>query len=84
MIFDEESLYDEDGFSDIEAMDAFMDVVKSHESKQKPSEIEAYLNDCKAFFRSVYNLGIEDGFLLAIESKEIINNINNNNSNNQK
>jgi hypothetical protein len=82
MIFDEESLYDEDGFSDIEAMDAFMDVVKSHESKQKPSEIEAYLNDCKSFFRSVYNLGIEDGFLLAIKSKEIINNINNNNTNN--
>jgi hypothetical protein len=76
MIFDDEGLYDEDGFSDIEALDAFMDVVRSHETKQKPSEIEAYLNDCKSFFRGVYNLGVEDGFSLAIESREEVNKIN--------
>ena len=79
MIFEDDNCYDDHGFSEIETLDAFMDVVHQHASKQKPSEIEAYLNDCKAFFRGVYNLGIEDGFCLAIESKEVINQINKNN-----
>jgi hypothetical protein len=78
MIFEDDFFYDDEGFSEIETFDAFMEVVKSHTERQTPSQIENYINDCKAFFRSVYNLGIEDGFLLAIESKENVDQLKDN------
>lgn len=55
-------LQQDDEFNEIECFDAFMEIVAKHPIRQKPSEIEAYINDCKSFFRGIYNLGVIDGF----------------------
>lgn len=72
MILEED--FAEDGFSDIEAFDAFMDVVAKHPNRSKPSEIENYINDCKAFFRTVYSIGVIDGFTTADNANNALKN----------
>ena len=62
-------------FSEIECFDAFMEVVCKHSVKSTPSEIEAYINDCKAFFRGVYNIGMIDGFNIANDANNTLKQI---------
>lgn len=63
-------------FNEIECFDAFMEMVNSHPVKKKPSEIENYIDDCKAFFRSVYSVGLVDGFNIAVDAKNVTKKIN--------
>lgn len=68
------SINDED-FSAIECFDAFQELVNKHKFKTKPSEIEAYIKECKYFFQSIYNFGLVDGFNAAIDADNNVNNL---------
>lgn len=61
-----------DDFNELEAFDAFMEIVERHPNRRKPTEIDAYINEASAFFRAVYNMGVADGFDVFLQADKTI------------
>ncbi|TVZ55625.1 hypothetical protein OD91_0880 [Lutibacter sp. Hel_I_33_5] len=63
-------------FNENDCIDALSDIQAKYKRLDKPSELLQYYNEVAALFRGVYNVGVDNGFLIFEKATEKVKEIN--------